>query len=296
MTMKSKVSIVKASYDNIYRNLSKAIDLVGGLDIADKKKIVIKVNLCDARPPSTGAITHPKFLDAVLRYLRENFNELEIYVVESDARMVLADLYIRWFGLLSVMEKWGAKWCNLSKDKVVKKKINGLYFKEIDFPQVFEDCYFITLPKLKTNILTKMTCCLKNQFGCLTTVNKARYHRWIHDVIVDVNKTFKPDFCIVDGIISMVGCKGPAFGMPVKSELLLAGKDPVAVDTVCAKIMGFRPSTIGYIRKAEKVGIGSMTCEIVSEINPLPRIDSKWSKVELLMLKLASYLQKRASK
>ncbi len=292
--IKSRVSIVKSSYDNIYPNLSRAINLSGGLDIEDKEKVLIKINLCDARPPETGAITHPKFLDAILRYLRSNFDRLEIYVVESDSRMVLADLYVKWFGLLQVIKRWNAKWYNLSKGEAIRKEIDGFYLREVDFPQVFEDSFFITLPKLKTNILTKMTCCLKNQFGCLRTINKARYHKHIDDVIADLNKVFKPDFCIVDGIISMVGCRGPAFGIPVRSELIVAGKDPVAVDTVCAKILGFNPLSISYIRKARDLSVGSTSYEIIGENNPLPRIDSKWSKLEEIMLKIASYLQKRA--
>jgi len=293
MVVKSRVSVVKSSYADVYCGLSRAIDLVGGLDIGGKDRVVIKVNLCDARTPDTGAVTHPKFLDALLKYLRSSFDGLEIYVVESDSRMVLADLYIEWFGLLRVMKRWGAVWCNLSKMEVERRRIDGLYLKEVDVPQVFKDSFFITLPKLKTNILTKMTCCLKNQFGCLRTINKARYHKYIDDVIADLNMVFKPDFCIVDGIISMVGCKGPAFGIPVRSELIVAGKDPVAVDVVCAEIMGFSPLSIGHIKRARDLGVGSTSYEVVGE-NPLPRIDSEWSRLEEIMLKLASRLQERA--
>lgn len=290
---KSRVSIIRSFYDNVYTNLSRAIDLSGGLDIKRKERVVIKVNLCDARTPDTGAITHPKFLDALLKYLRSHFDEIEIYVVESDSRMVLADLYVKWFGLLSVIKRWNAIWCNLSKMEVERKKIDGVYLKEVEFPQVFKGSFFITLPKLKTNILTKMTCCLKNQFGCLRTIHKARYHNYIDDVIADLNRVFKPDFCIVDGIISMVGCKGPAFGIPMRSELIVAGKDPVAVDSVCAEILSFDPLSISHIKRARDLGIGSMSYEVVGE-NPLPRVDSEWSRLEEIMLKLASRLRERA--
>lgn len=55
----------------------------GGVDLDDGDNVVIKINLCDFRPPETGAITHPKFLAALLKYLRTNFRGLKIKVVES---------------------------------------------------------------------------------------------------------------------------------------------------------------------------------------------------------------------
>jgi uncharacterized protein (DUF362 family) len=291
----SEVCIIKSDYDHCYENLDKALYRIDG--VLKKSKVVIKINLCDARPPETGAITHPVFLDAVLRYLRERFGEdLDINVVESDSGRVLADLYIKWFGLLPVIEKWGAKWCNLIKEKTVKKKIMGRFFDEIEIPKILENSYFITLAKLKTNILTKITCALKNQHGCLPVLRKDRFHPHIDDVIVDENLAMKPDFCIVDGIIGMGGSQGPAFGIPIRSNVIVLGGDPVAVDSVCARIMGFNPYFIGHIRKAAKSGVGSMKFSCVGEEIENVKKDFMWSKVESLMFKLANYLKERNSK
>jgi uncharacterized protein (DUF362 family) len=63
----STVSVVKSSYSDVRENLAKAISLAGGFhasNLGDKEKVVIKVNLCDARTPDTGTVTHPVFLDA----------------------------------------------------------------------------------------------------------------------------------------------------------------------------------------------------------------------------------------
>ena len=117
------VSIVKSSYATVYENLPRAIELAGGITLSGQDKIVIKVNLCDARTPDTGVITHPVFLDVLLKYLRDRFGEkMIIYVVESDGRVVIADLFVKWFGLLSVIEKWGAEWKNLFKRRVYHKR------------------------------------------------------------------------------------------------------------------------------------------------------------------------------
>jgi len=285
------------SFKKLYDKLSLAIEACGGLKLDSYEKIVIKINLCDARSPDTGAITDPRFLEVVLRYLRENVGEdVDIYVVESDSRMVLADLYIKWFGFIPVLRKWNAKWCNLSNCVKEKKHVNGKILKEIDFPKIFDDAFFITLPKLKTNILTKITCCLKNQFGCLPCIHKARFHPYIDDVIVDANLIFKPNFCIVDGIISMVSCKGPAFGIPIRSNLLIVGQNPLAVDIICAQILGFNPFSIGHIREAFNRGM-FLTRKIKiyildTTLTSLPKINARWSRLEELILKLASKFQR----
>ena len=68
------------------------------------------------------------------------------------------------------------------------------------------------MPKLKTNLASSITCCLKNQFGCLTEVRKIKYHKHLDDIIVDANIAMKPDFCIVDAIVAMGGALGPGSG------------------------------------------------------------------------------------
>ncbi len=237
-------------------------------DLASKNRTVaIKINLCDARTPETGAITHPRFLDALLSYLRERHDDLTITVVESDSLVVLADEFIRWFGILPVLEKWNARWVNLSRDRLVPTKVEGVILKEVAVPATLaEASYFISLAKLKTNLLTKFTGSLKNQFGCLPDLEKNRYHPNIHDVIVDINTVFRPDFAIVDGIIAMGGVQGPAFGIPILSGIVIAGRDAVAVDTCSAAIMGFRPRSVAHIRKAAARGLGSLRYDRVGDL------------------------------
>jgi len=291
----SKVGIVSGNYSNVDQKIRKAVEFVGPLNILDYDKVVIKINMCDARTPETGAITHPLFLNGVLKYLREDFGNLNIYVVESDSTVVLADYFVNWFGFKKIIDKWGAKWINLSKQSTIKKKINGRFFKEITIPEIFENSYFITLAKLKTNMLTKITCCLKNQFGCLPIIEKSIYHTNIDDVIADVNLAITPNFCIVDGVIAMGGAKGPAYGIPIPAGIIICGKDPVAVDTVCSKIIGFNPFFIGHIRKAASLGVGTMSYTLKKEKNVNVKINFEVDKLEMRLFRMASSLQRKAT-
>jgi len=289
----TRVSIVKATYETAYEDLARAIELAGPLKV-ENRPIAIKINLSAAKTPETGAITHPKMLDALLRYLKEHFQDAKIRVVESDATAARPDVFIDWLGFTPILQKYGVDWCNLSKTEIVTRQVNGRFLKEIPVPRVIEESFFITLPKLKTHVLTGITCCLKNQFGCLPKVRKITYHKHLDDVIVDANLVMKPDFCIVDGIIAMGGNLGPGVGVPVPLKAIVCGSDAVAVDAFCARLVGFNPSSLGHIRKSAKSGIGSMNYLRVGD--DVPKTDFEVNKVQMRLLKLASKLSKRSKR
>ncbi|MBN2075000.1 MAG: DUF362 domain-containing protein [Dehalococcoidales bacterium] len=294
--MKSTISISLSQYENAFKNIQRALTHLPPLNLSNRDTVIIKINMCDARMPETGAITHPLFLDAVLKYLRTHYENLNIFVVESDAIVVLADKFIQWFGYLPIIQKWDAEFINLSRQKIIDRNIDGRYFKNIPIPEIFNKLnFFITLPKLKTNPLPTITCCLKNQFGCLPTPKKNIYHPHLDDVIADVNKALRPDLCLVDGIIAMGGTWGPAFGVPVRLNTIICSQDPVAVDVFGARLMGFNPWLIGHIRKSASSGVGSMGYELKGD-TPI-KVDFEINKLETFLVnKIGTFLQKRSRK
>ena len=294
---RSQIVLIKSGYQDIYPKLKRALEFLAPLKLQSNNTVIIKINLCDARTPETGTITHPLFLDATLHYLRENFGNLKIYVVESDATVALADEFVKWFGFVPILEKWSAEFVNLSKTRVLNRKISGRYFREIPIPEILEEAdFFITIPKPKTNPIATITCCLKNQFGCLPIVEKNIYHPHLDDAIADVNKAIPPDLCLVDGVIAVGGCQGPSFGVPIPLKAIMCSKDPVAVDAFCARLMGFNPWFIGHIRKSASSGVGSSKYSLVGDDVREFRVDFEISKFEWRLLKLGSFLQKRAQR
>jgi uncharacterized protein (DUF362 family) len=287
----TRIAAVKATYASAYRELSRAMELLGPINTRHLP-VVIKINLCAARTPETGAITHPLMLDALLHYLRDLDADGKITVVESEATAARPHIFKDWFGFTPILEKYNAEWCNLSKADSVLKHVEGRFLKEIPVPVIFENSFFITLPKLKTHVLTGITCCLKNQFGCLQKVRKITFHKHLDDVIVDANLAMKPDFCVVDGIIAMGGNLGPGVGVPIPLNAIICGSDPVAVDAFCAKLVGFNPSRLGHIRKAANSKLGSTRYIAVGD--EIPEIDFEVSKVGMTLLKVASHLSKRS--
>lgn len=226
-------------------------------EIRSKKSVAIKMNLCGLRGPETGAVTHPAFLDAFLGEIRDRCgNAVEVAVVESDATVSLPGLFLKWFGFAEILEKWGAKFVNLTtgpKGEAIRE--GPLRGQRI--PKILEESYLISLAKLKTHSLTKISCALKNQFGCIPHPRKTRYHKHLDEVIVEANRYFKPDLSVVDGIIAMRGRDGPSHGVPFHANVVLGSVDPVACDSACAKLLGFRPRGVRHLQLAEKAGLGS---------------------------------------
>ena len=177
---------------------------------------------------------------------------------------------------------------NISASEWVKMSIEGLRFKLVHVPKILTECdLYITHPKLKTHSLTKISCGLKNQFGCLRPKNKTPFHKKIDETIVDANIARKPDFSIVDANICMEGIGGPIHGTPKRVGLFIGGNDIVAVDSLCAKVAGFRPFFVGHIRKAARCGLGRMNFDLSSKsAYSLPKGQLKFERAQYYALKL----------
>jgi uncharacterized protein (DUF362 family) len=102
----------------------------------------------------------------------------------------------------------------------------------------------------------------------------------------------KPDFCIVDGIVAMGGTKGPNDGVPIYYNTIITSKDPVAVDSVCAKILGFNPYFIGHVRKAQASSLGRIRYDLIGNLADFKK-DSEYSSMYANILKFTMYLKNK---
>ncbi len=253
--------------DSIPEAVARVFQLAGPPSLKEGGLVAIKLNMCFFRPYETGATTDPRVLEAVILYLRTLARDLDIVLVESDATSARADLLFKWLGFTEMAHRLRVRTLNLSNDKRIKVPLpTTCHLKSLWMPKTLLDADFIiSLAKLKTHGLTKISCSLKNQFGSIPYRGKIKWHPVLSKVIADANVAVPSTFSLVDGIIGMEGVDGPDMGIPRITNLLVAGRDAVAVDSVCARIMGFDPNGIGHIREAEKRLVGSQECEIVGE-------------------------------
>lgn len=294
-TRMSQVAIVRADYSSMETGFSRIFDELGQDLLAKAGNVVVKINLCDYKPPETGAITHPKFLESFLDWLNARYGSSRVYVVESDATRARPDLISRWLGIDEIVKKHNATWVNLSKDTWSRKKIKGLKFQSMRIPDTIANAdLLISMAKMKTHSLTTISCSLKNQYGCIMFANKIRFHGFLDEAIVDANTVMTPKLAIVDGIIGMGGPKGPVEGVPIRAGLVVAGNDPVAVDSACARIMGLNPRRIGHIRKASAAGLGSIDFEACGDGMPTPLPDFEVNELYRRILKYATTMRTRS--
>lgn len=85
-------------------------------------------------------------------------------------------------------------------------------------------------------------------------------------------------------------------GIPVPANVVVCGEDPVAVDSVCARIMGFNPWLVGHIRKSAHAGAGSLKYELKGLTLKEARANFEINKTEMWLLKFGGSLQRHAQK
>jgi hypothetical protein len=139
--------------------------------------------------------------------------------------------------------------------------LQRIYPDGIRIPDYFIGKNIVHLPTVKCHIYTTTTGAMKNAFGGLLNTKRHYTHSWIHETLVDlleIQREIHPGlFAVMDGTTAGDG-PGPRTMRPVIQNLMLASRDQVAIDAVAAKLMGFDPMSIPYIRLAHeaKLGVG----------------------------------------
>ena len=267
----SKVAILKCedySFDNLYESIKKGVELTGGFSFTKGKKVLLKPNLLAPVKAEDAVTTHPLFVKAVIRLLKEA--GATVFVGDSPGIGTQENIY-KLTGIKDVVEEEGAEIANF-KEKIEVKFHEGKMLKSITLAKAYEDVdYIFTLPKLKTHGMTYYTGAIKNLFGMIPGLLKPKLHyRYpnlenFSDMLIDINLLLKPVYAIMDGVVAMEG-NGPRNGDPVNLGLILVSKDLVAIDTVACKIIGINPFEIVPIVKGNERSLGNMSdIEVLGE-------------------------------
>lgn len=267
--MGSIVSVLKTSPETVLKDYERLMDLAGYKHYLPKsKETIIKLNLSWSRYfPSCS--TEPWQLEGVLKKLLIDGYK-NIHPVEN--RTVVTDV---WKGAkgnkwLPILERYKQKYEPLTETEWVeykaKKPLLALYkiFPEgHKIPKMFIGKNVVHCPSIKTHGHTQMTGAMKNAFGGLITENRHHCHKMIHEVLVDllqIQKEIHPGiFAVMDGTVCGDGA-GPRTMIPVIKNFILASGDQVAIDAVSAKMMGYDPFKIDFLKIAHDKGLGC--CDI----------------------------------
>jgi len=256
----SVVSIIKVGEEGVGHAVEEALKLIGGIRSVVKpgEKVLIKPNYSLPRHHGTAVTTSPEVVSAVVELVMEAGGDPVIG--EGSVVGHYTTMAFRVTGAEEIGKRYGVPLVDLNGDEGVEVEIpNGKALKKVRVAKTALECdAIINVPKIKTHHSTLVTCSLKNMKGVLPAREKHVTHlSGIHQAIVDVNKVVRPDLNIVDGVLSMEG-NGPSFGKPVATDLIIAGFDPVAVDSTVCRAMGIDPKEVIHVWLAAEQGLGIM--------------------------------------
>ena len=137
--------------------------------------------------------------------------------------------------------------------------LDKVFPQGVFIPKALVGMNMIHLPTVKTHVFTTITGAMKNAFGGLLHRNRHWTHAVIHDTLVDllmIQQEIHPGlFAVMDGTFAGDG-PGPRAMRWHEKDILLASADQVAIDAVSAKLQGFDPMDIRFIRHAHELGLG----------------------------------------
>jgi uncharacterized protein (DUF362 family)/Pyruvate/2-oxoacid:ferredoxin oxidoreductase delta subunit len=268
---RSVVALVKCeSYaeDEVLSAVQRGIGLLGGIEqFAGKDEtILIKPNVLNASDPDKCVTTHPSVFKAVCSLLSE-----------TGCRLTYGDspaLYSGWgrcgptmrkCGYAGIAETMSVSMADFDNGEPVSIGAGSSRKVFVIANGVRSARGVVSLPKLKTHGLMRITGAVKNQFGCVPGLFKGQYHASFPAVddfarlIADITAFVKPRLYVMDAVMAMEG-NGPQSGDPRKLGVLLFSTDPVALDAIAARVVGLDPEFVPTCTAAEEAGLG--TCRL----------------------------------
>ena len=274
--VKSKVVLLPCrEYDEekIHMLLKQGLDFLGGLEtlIPKDAKILLKPNLLKKAEVEKAVITHPVVVGAFARILRESGYE-NIVLADSCGHGTTQSV-IRGTGMDTYLEKYQIPAVDYSEG-VKTAYPQGIQAKEFILPKELleQDCV-ISLSKMKTHALERITGAVKNSYGFVYGFHKAKGHTQYPSadsfarMLIDLNKCVAPKLYVMDGIVAMEG-NGPGSGDPIPMNVLLMSADPVALDSVFSRLVYLKPEMVPTNYHGEKMGLGTWKEEEITLLTP----------------------------
>lgn len=291
--IKSKVSIVKCdSYDQVKVDAAvrKAVELLGGLEeifegsadlkaqavkaqaakthalgsqaVTKESSLVLKPNLLAKNPPEKACTTHPAVFSAVGKLLQEEGYTNLKYGDSPGNPVVKPEKIADECGLKEAADALGIPFGDFEEGVEVPYPEGRVTDKFIICREITQADAVINVCKMKTHQLERITGAVKNTFGCVFGINKASSHarfstaETFAKMIGDLNNLVVPRLHVMDGIVAMEG-NGPQNGTPKAMNVIIASKDPVAIDGLFCHLVSLRPELVPTNVAAMEQGVGT---------------------------------------
>jgi uncharacterized protein (DUF362 family) len=238
-----KVGILRGEKPDL-RRLLNLIEF----DPGDSEVAVVKADLCVSYPGLEGSPMDLRILGQLLEYL-EGVSD-ERFVMDSCGSGGGVVKRYEALGAKDVCSYYGAEVVDLNTDVHIPVKRDLKVLRHVRVPRtVLKADLFVDLALMKTSDLTGVSLCLRNLLNVLPG-SSSFYSEKMDEAICDALRLRKPDLSIIDGMVAVEK------GRPRRMNLIMAGSDPVALDTVGCKVMGINPGMVEYLVKAGFYNLG----------------------------------------
>jgi uncharacterized protein (DUF362 family) len=286
--MKSKVAVLRVTPDTILSDIDRLVELGGAEQaLAPGRTTILKDNI-SWHFPFPSANTTPWQLEGTIQALaRRGFTHQVCVqnktVVTNAFKGEDLNHYVPIFKRYGVPVLYNfrdddMKWVRF-EPKARMRVLKNIFPEGIHIPDYFFGRNIVHLPTTKCHIYTTTTGAMKNAFGGLLNTRRHYTHSWIHETLVDLLAIQKEIhsglFAIMDGTTAGNG-PGPRTMYPVVKNVMLASSDQVAIDAVSAKMMGFDPMSLQYIRLAHEDGLGVGDPRDIEIVGDLDAANENW--------------------
>jgi len=228
----------------------RRLDPAAGL--SPETVVGLKPNLVVAKPASSGATTSVGLIEGLVEYLQDR-GLRKIWVLESSGVGHSTTRAFKAAGLDRAAARYGFKLIDLKKEDSVAVGRDG--FQTRVFKRLERVDFLINLPVIKAHCQTRITCALKNLKGLIPDSEKRRFHSLgLHEPIARLNRLIRPDLVLADGIQGDLSFEEG--GTPVRMDRLVAGTDPVLLDSYVAQSLGHPWREIDHLVLAQELGVG----------------------------------------
>ncbi|HEY0582901.1 MAG TPA: DUF362 domain-containing protein [Chloroflexota bacterium] len=289
MPNKATVAALRTRPDRVLDDYGRLTELAGARDfLAPNTTTILKDNI-SWHFPFPAANTTPWQLEGTINALRaQGFDDL----VCVQNKTVVTDAFKGedLNGYLPIFKGYGIpvlynfkdedmRWVRL-QPKAKMRVLDRIFPEGIHVPDFFFGKNIVHLPTVKCHIYTTTTGAMKNAFGGLLNTRRHYTHSWIHETLVDLlaiqKEIHSGIFAVMDGTTAGNG-PGPRTMFPEIKNVVLASGDQVAIDAVAAKLMGFDPLTIPYIRLAHEQGLGVGDPREIELVGDTDLANESWS-------------------
>ncbi len=266
---------IQAVREVVWENLSRLDAEIHFTDQLRGRRVILKPNLVTVfhdlgmRERDYPESTDPRVIDAVVTFLQQFTTRITI--VESSGRGMPTQASFRITGLDRLAKRRGVELVALEEqpsDRYLLPKARVM--RELVIPRIFSEvvrgeAFYISMPKMKTNLYTGVTLGFKNAMGVLAYNMRQRNHTYdIDQKLVDILHLLRADLVIIDGLVGGEGnCPAPV--APVQSRVIVSGNHSVETDRVATRMMGFDPAQITLMRLADENGFSDPAVRVIGE-------------------------------